>query len=228
MAAPRIRNTAATFDGIQHRHGGASSSSSSSSSLSSSSAPAGDAIASPAIAVASSSRPDDESSPSSSPFSSSSRKTMRARLIHLAMRLFPSVLLMAGLAIFVESFFLSRTPFELRSSCEVGSAGSLLVGALGMTDAEVSYLGEVGFLSDATAGDRGRAEGEEWDEVDRGCWTPRLVDSVVVIVVDALRFDFARDRLPLSVGSRLFPEEGGGGGGGGGRNSCDSSPVRPR
>ena len=29
-----------------------------------------------------------------------------------------------------------------------------------------------------------------------------------MIVVDALRFDFARDRLPLSVGSRLFPGEG--------------------
>ena len=26
----------------------------------------------------------------------------------------------------------------------------------------------------------------------------------MILVVDALRFDFARDRLPLSIGSRLF------------------------
>ena len=38
-----------------------------------------------------------------------------------------------------------------------------------------------------------------------GCWTSRRIDSLVILVVDALRFDFARDHLPLSVGSRLFP-----------------------
>ena len=36
-----------------------------------------------------------------------------------------------------------------------------------------------------------------------GCWLPRKVDSLVILVVDALRFDFARDHLPMSVGARL-------------------------
>ena len=146
MATPRILDTATSFDGTQHRHGGASTSSS---------APAGDAIARPTTAVAPSSRPPDGESTSSPPPPPPPPPTTRARPIHLTMRLFPSVLLMSGLAIFVDSFFLSRTPFELRSSCGVGSAGSLLAGALGVTDAEASYLREVGLLSDAAAEDGG-------------------------------------------------------------------------
>jgi len=37
----------------------------------------------------------------------------------------------------------------------------------------------------------------------QGCWMDRRVDSVVILVVDALRFDFCLYNLPKSVGSRL-------------------------
>lgn len=45
--------------------------------------------------------------------------------------------------------------------------------------------------------------GEKQSDNRRGCWLPRKVDSLVILVVDALRFDFARDHLPMSVGARI-------------------------
>jgi phosphatidylinositol glycan class O len=36
-----------------------------------------------------------------------------------------------------------------------------------------------------------------------GCWMDRMADAVAIIVVDALRFDFALEHLPKSVGSRI-------------------------
>lgn len=39
-----------------------------------------------------------------------------------------------------------------------------------------------------------------------GCWMARRVDAMAVIVVDALRFDFALEHLPNSVGARLAKE----------------------
>lgn len=45
------------------------------------------------------------------------------------------------------------------------------------------------------------------DTTKTGCWLNRRIDSLVILVVDALRFDFARYRLPLSVGARIFPDE---------------------
>ena len=121
-----------------------------------------------------------------------------ATLIH---HLFPPLLLLLGLSIFIQSFFLSRTPFVQRSSCAVGSAGVLLHNALGLNDDEIVYLRKVNLLSD----DNNYNNSSNDDDLSGGCWTSRLVDSVIFIVVDALRFDFARDRLPLSIGSRLFP-----------------------
>ncbi|KAL3778377.1 hypothetical protein ACHAW5_000600, partial [Stephanodiscus triporus] len=83
------------------------------------------------------------------------------------------------------------------------------------TTTTTKYLRRFRFLSDvddhddydAAGGEEEEDAGDENDDVDddydRGCWTPRYVDSTAVIIVDALRFDFARDCLPLSVGSRL-------------------------
>lgn len=117
--------------------------------------------------------------------------------------LMPPILLTAGLTIFTQSFFLSRTSFNHRSSCNVGSAGNLLQSALGLNNDEIQFLRKYGYLSD----------GEDIDNISSsynagyyGCWVPRRVDSMAILVVDALRFDFARDHLPLSIGSRLFPE----------------------
>ena len=45
--------------------------------------------------------------------------------------------------------------------------------------------------------------GHETGHSGRGCWLDRNIDSLVILVVDALRFDFARYHLPMSVASRL-------------------------
>ncbi|KAL7485702.1 hypothetical protein ACHAW6_011303 [Cyclotella cf. meneghiniana] len=101
------------------------------------------------------------------------------------------LLLTVGLTIFTQSFFLSRKSFTTRSSCD--GAPQLLSG-IGLTREELEFLIEEKWLN-GHADDRG------------GCWTPRRIDSLIILVVDALRFDFARDHLPLSVGSRLFSND---------------------
>ena len=35
------------------------------------------------------------------------------------------------------------------------------------------------------------------------CWMPKSADKLLVLVIDALRFDFAKYHLPHSVGARL-------------------------
>lgn len=66
--------------------------------------------------------------------------------------------------------------------------------ALQLSEDHVDFMRDEGWLTDSKGVNGGG-----------GCWTPRRVDSMAILVVDALRFDFARDHLPLSVGSRLFP-----------------------
>ncbi|KAL9182545.1 hypothetical protein ACHAXT_013197 [Thalassiosira profunda] len=123
----------------------------------------------------------------------------RRRPRQLLGRLLPPLLLATGLGLFAQSFFLSRTPFVDRSSCAVGAAGELLQRSLGLGAEEVAFLRDRGFLSNGDAQDAsgGKNGGS-------GCWTPRRADAAAIVVVDALRFDFARDHLPLSVGARLF------------------------
>ena len=117
----------------------------------------------------------------------------------LLIHLIPSILLAIGLSIFTQSFFLSRTSFDHRSSCDIEAAGTLLSTSLGLEQEHIDYLRSVGFLSDYKYHD------DSSTSSSTGCWTPRRVDSMIILVVDALRFDFARDHLPLSIGSRLFP-----------------------
>ena len=119
-------------------------------------------------------------------------------MLKLLWLLLPPALLTAGLSIFTQSFFLSRTSFGHRSPCTINSAGDLLQSALGLSDDHVEYLRRYGFLSDGNGNIRNGGG-------SYGCWVPRRVDSMAILVVDALRFDFARDHLPLSIGSRLFP-----------------------
>lgn len=64
-----------------------------------------------------------------------------------------------------------------------------------MNNDELRFLQTQGWLNSEADGDNGG-----------GCWTARRIDSLIILVVDALRFDFAKDHLPLSVGRRLFPE----------------------
>ncbi|KAL3827278.1 hypothetical protein ACHAXA_004753 [Cyclostephanos tholiformis] len=196
---PLIRNSAIN-DGIRHHHGQSSSSSSSSPPTD-----ADEATRRTATSAIESPSPRPDASPSSSPPTPSSSSTGVGPVpLAVARRLLPSILLALGLAIFVNSFFLSRTPFDERSSCEYGSGGALLSLSLGMSDGEISFLREVGLLADRDDAAAGGEAGGGASSYRGGCWTTSLVDSIAVIVVDALRFDFARDRLPLSVGTRLF------------------------
>ena len=120
----------------------------------------------------------------------------------LLRHLLPSILLLIGLSIFTQSFFLSRTSFDHRSSCDIGSAGTLLLNALnGLEQSHIDYLRDIGFLADGDSDSDSNGY-----KTSSGCWTPRRVDSMILLVVDALRFDFARDHLPLSIGSRLFSD----------------------
>ena len=104
------------------------------------------------------------------------------------------ILLSTGLSVFTKSFFLSRKSFTTRSSCH---AAPSLLNSIGLNAEEVRFLQKQRWLNEEQEADNGG-----------GCWTPRRIDSLVILVVDALRFDFARDHLPLSVGSRLFPSDG--------------------
>ncbi|KAL7472762.1 hypothetical protein ACHAXS_013127 [Conticribra weissflogii] len=133
------------------------------------------------------------SDPSSSP--TPPRPPPRHRLFEMfpCRRWIPPLLLSLGLATFTKSFFLSRTSFRHRSICDAGAGGNLLQSSLGLSEEDVRFLRREGWLSDVSP------RGTPSD----GCWTSRRVDSLILLVVDALRFDFARDHLPLSIGSRL-------------------------
>jgi len=128
-----------------------------------------------------------------------------SRCIALLWLLLPPTLIALGLTIFTQSFFLSRTSFDHRSSCAPGAAGNLLKAALDLNDDEIRFLRKNRWLSDYLR----HSDHHNVTERNDGCWAPRKVDSMAIIVVDALRFDFARDHLPLSVGSRLFPDNNG-------------------
>ncbi|CAB9512481.1 ethanolamine phosphate transferase 3 [Seminavis robusta] len=86
-----------------------------------------------------------------------------------------------GLYIFITSFFLAKRSLPHKSECD--EASQLLESTLGLSSSETQKLRDAKLL--------------------QGCWMERRVDSMVVIVIDALRFDFALHHLPRSVGARL-------------------------
>jgi len=99
------------------------------------------------------------------------------------------VLSLAGLYGFAHSFFLAKRSLPQTSACN--EAVVLLQDILGLSPAETSKLTHAGLISDANK------------EVRQGCWMDRGVDSMAILVVDALRFDFALYNLPESIGRRL-------------------------
>ena len=117
------------------------------------------------------------------------------------------VLAMIGLFRFSTAFFLSKRSMPHSSPCHGDSAGRLLKDLLGLTDEEIQKLYLEGLLSahgstqNISLKDAAGPISESG--YSEGCWMDRRIDAMVVIVVDALRFDFARDHLPKSVGARL-------------------------
>ena len=90
-----------------------------------------------------------------------------------------------GLYFFSTSFFLAKRSLPHTSTCD--EAASLLQSTLGLSEAETNVL----------------QNSNQDNTILSGCWMERHVDSMVIIVVDALRFDFALHHLPKSVGARL-------------------------
>jgi phosphatidylinositol glycan class O len=108
-----------------------------------------------------------------------------------------AIIALIGIYRFSASFFLAKKALTQTSTCDATSASLLLSSALGLSNLEIQFLYDWGLLASHTQ-----------SQSSTGCWMPRRVDAVAVIVVDALRFDFALESLPLSIGSRLPSHDG--------------------
>ena len=94
---------------------------------------------------------------------------------------------------FAASFFLAKRSLSHVSECD--EAERLLQDHLGLTPVETATLRRQGILSQSDILTR------------KGCWMDRRVDSVIILLVDALRFDFAFYNLPHSIGKRLNTQQ---------------------
>jgi len=114
---------------------------------------------------------------------------------HLSISLFCTIITLFGLYKFSTSFFLAKKSLSHLSSCDGDTAMNLLEDVLHISPNNIQRLLKDGILSQY-----GERDGVV---VSNGCWMPRKVDAIALIVVDALRFDFALKHLPKSVGARL-------------------------
>jgi phosphatidylinositol glycan class O len=122
-----------------------------------------------------------------------------------------SILSLFGLYKFTTAFFLAKKSMPHKSSCEPDSARNLLYDVLGLSKENIENIENIGILSKhRIMKDKSLGKVPEWETQNDiqapGCWMPRRVDAIALIVVDALRFDFALEHLPKSVGARLVQE----------------------
>jgi phosphatidylinositol glycan class O len=111
------------------------------------------------------------------------------------------LLAISGLYWFSASFFLAKRSLPHVSYCD--EAHTLLTDTLSLTtDEAVRVLGRQMIPENEYQVDG--LKNDTQTRVRNGCWLPRRIDSLVILVVDALRFDFAKYHLPLSVGSRIL------------------------
>lgn len=115
---------------------------------------------------------------------SSDRHNNHWRSKRIALDVLVPILALGGLYWFSASFFLAKRSLPYLSKCD--EARTILEDILLLSKEETDMV-----------------IGNKENSNRRGCWLPRKVDSLVVLVVDALRFDFARDHLPMSVGARI-------------------------
>jgi phosphatidylinositol glycan class O len=88
---------------------------------------------------------------------------------------------------FLSAFFLAKRSLSHTSQCQ--DACTLLTERLGLTRKECRTLQRKGLVTSGSP--------------RNGCWMDRKVHSLVWLVVDALRFDFALYDLPRSLGTRF-------------------------
>lgn len=106
------------------------------------------------------------------------RNASQPKLIDLIL----PILAIGGLYWFSAGFFLAKRQLPHVSTCD--EAPQLLKDTLGLSPEQTQQI-----LATHNS--------------NNGCWLDRRIDSLVILVVDALRFDFARYSLPLSVGARI-------------------------
>lgn len=99
------------------------------------------------------------------------------------------VLVLTGLYWFAASFFLAKQSLVQTSECD--EAVTLLQTQLGLTSVETDRLVRSGILS------------PPHQQTRAGCWMDRRASSMIMLLVDALRFDFAYYNFPRSIGQRL-------------------------
>jgi GPI ethanolamine phosphate transferase 3 subunit O len=97
----------------------------------------------------------------------------------------PPIITLFGLYLFSSSFFLAKRSLPHTSTCQ--DAHSLLHDTLGLGDIQIPQFLHV----------------DESSVSSTSCWMTPSVDKLVILVVDALRFDFAQHELPHSFGRRL-------------------------
>jgi phosphatidylinositol glycan class O len=99
-------------------------------------------------------------------------------------------LILFGLYLFTASFFLAKRSLSDKfSQCDEASE---LLSYIGLSDTEIAQLHTQGIV-----------HSHDENQPRKGCWLDRSVDSIIILLVDALRFDFAYYNLPESIGKRL-------------------------
>ena len=116
------------------------------------------------------------------------------------------VLPVLGVYIFTKGFFLTKQELSIFSECTPTSSSDLLRSKpFSLNDDELLSLQVAGVLSPPPpspfSSDHPTSSSSfpAPSPVAYGCWQPRLVDKVFLIVVDALRFDFAEKHLPRTL-----------------------------
>jgi len=143
---------------------------------------------------------------SSSSSSSTKRSANFRRTKKKPVDLIVPLLAIGGLYWFSVSFFLAKRNLPFISRCD--EARTLLLEILDLTREETDLvLGITDNIVDGIDDDTTKHSNSSNSTIKsrNGCWLPRRIDSLVILVVDALRFDFARDHLPMSIGSRISP-----------------------
>jgi hypothetical protein len=115
--------------------------------------------------------------------------SLQGRFQSKTMNVVSLLLCTVGLYYFAHSFFLAKRNLPNRATCD--EAPDLLQQYLGFTQIETDLLQRYGLLLSNSTTSR------------NGCWMSRRIDSLVIIIIDALRFDFALYNLPQSVGKRI-------------------------
>ena len=137
---------------------------------------------------------------SSSTSTSSDRLNNFRRAKKKPVDLIVPLIAIVGLYWFSVSFFLAKRSLPFVSRCD--EARTLFSDVLSLSREQTDLV--VGLDYDTAK--HSNSINNSTIKSRNGCWLPRRIDSLVILVVDALRFDFARDHLPMSVGSRISPQ----------------------